>query len=555
MFHSFKVHVLSKPFAAGDSRSFEKTARIEMFDSYGKPLDIREYGYVELEDVYKDISLGNELNFNNCYLKGFSISDFRHANNLASDAYVELKGISAISSFFDADHDIDFSHTNIKGDTLDFVNSFFSCSSLNFLHCKFDKGDKDFSNAFFNCKDINFQYADLNEGYISFKDAIFRSENISFVNCNFSKGKVTYMGADFGHANIAFQFAKFGEGDISFEKVNMQGKRMDFSKVEFGDGRVDFRMSEFGDADISFDECEIGEGKLRFRKTKFGKGRISFEMAMMSKCDLSFDRTEFGTGELTFYRSKCRSITFNSSHLNNYVDLRFTHCEKIDLTSTIVRDIVDLTNEKGSVRIDEINFSEMRNLGKLFLDWFGNDVKNLIYSQQDTSIKQKSEQFRMLKEEFRNLGQYTDEDMAYLEFKRLELKDRRNRAVRNNKLNALWIYPVYWGEYLIFDQIGHYATNPLRVLFSMIIAYWSITFLYVILILTTSADIVSSVGDPDHLSLVVKSIYHSAITFLTIGYGDYYPSGTIRWLSSLEGFVGLFLISYFTVAFARKVLR
>ena len=68
-------------------------------------------------------------------------------------------------------------------------------------------------------------------------------------------------------------------------------------------------------------------------------------------------------------------------------------------------------------------------------------------------------------------------------------------------------------------------------------------------------DIVSSIGDPDKLSMVARAFYHSAITFLTIGYGDYYPSGIIRWLSSVEGFSGLFLMSYFTVAFVRKILR
>jgi hypothetical protein len=117
------------------------------------------------------------------------------------------------------------------------------------------------------------------------------------------------------------------------------------------------------------------------------------------------------------------------------------------------------------------------------------------------------------------------------------------------------MYPVYWGETLVFDQIGHYATNPLRVLVSMAISFVFITLLYVFLIAVGLGDIVSSVGDPDHLPLVTKSIYHSAITFLTIGYGDYYPSGVIRWLSGIEGFVGLFLMSYFTVAFVRKVLR
>ena len=70
-----------------------------------------------------------------------------------------------------------------------------------------------------------------------------------------------------------------------------------------------------------------------------------------------------------------------------------------------------------------------------------------------------------------------------------------------------------------------------------------------------NTKIVSSLGDPDKLGPISVAFYHSAITFFTIGYGDYYPSGFFRWLSSIEGFVGLFLMSYFTVAFVRKILR
>jgi hypothetical protein len=50
-------------------------------------------------------------------------------------------------------------------------------------------------------------------------------------------------------------------------------------------------------------------------------------------------------------------------------------------------------------------------------------------------------------------------------------------------------------------------------------------------------------------------MYYSAITFFTIGYGDYFGGGIIKLLAVLEGFSGVFLMSYFTVAFVRKILR
>jgi len=106
---------------------------------------------------------------------------------------------------------------------------------------------------------------------------------------------------------------------------------------------------------------------------------------------------------------------------------------------------------------------------------------------------------------------------------------------------------------LIFDAAGQYATNPVRVLFSMMVSYVFFSLVYLLLMLFTNSDIVAAVDD--HLSVVAKAFYHSAVTFLTIGYGDHYPSGSIRWMSGVEGFVGLFLMSYFTVAFVRKILR
>ena len=53
----------------------------------------------------------------------------------------------------------------------------------------------------------------------------------------------------------------------------------------------------------------------------------------------------------------------------------------------------------------------------------------------------------------------------------------------------------------------------------------------------------------------LNSLYYSAITFFTVGYGDYFAVGWLKGVAALEGFCGVFLMSYFTVAFVRKILR
>jgi hypothetical protein len=195
----------------------------------------------------------------------------------------------------------------------------------------------------------------------------------------------------------------------------------------------------------------------------------------------------------------------------------------------------------------------MRLLGRFYIDWFHNDVKHLISSQLDHSYRVRAEQFRILKENFKNLGLYNSEDRAYVEFKRCESKANLMENVKAKPLKAIYEYPLYWFKLLLFDRAGLYATSPFRVLITMIASFVIFSLVYYFMLLWSDADIIASVDD--QLSMMARSFYHSAITFLTIGYGDHYPYGAVRWVSSLEGFFGLFLMSYFTVAFVRKVLR
>jgi hypothetical protein len=59
----------------------------------------------------------------------------------------------------------------------------------------------------------------------------------------------------------------------------------------------------------------------------------------------------------------------------------------------------------------------------------------------------------------------------------------------------------------------------------------------------------------DFVEKLSGNLYFSAITFFTVGYGDCSPVGLFKLLSPIEGFIGVFLMSYFTVAFVRKILR
>ena len=99
MFHSYTVEILKKAFVISDEIKYTQTVRLHMLDSHGNIIDIKDYAYVEAAEIYNDIAAGKEIDLNNCYVKNFSLSEYRSENGLATDAHVEINGITAISSF------------------------------------------------------------------------------------------------------------------------------------------------------------------------------------------------------------------------------------------------------------------------------------------------------------------------------------------------------------------------------------------------------------------------------------------------------------------------
>ncbi len=197
---------------------------------------------------------------------------------------------------------------------------------------------------------------------------------------------------------------------ISFERNEFGDGRVDFRTVEFGADRVNFNRAQFGEGDVNFDESTMDAGKFSFKRAKFGFGDISFEQLVFENVDVSFERTIFGGGQVSFYNSWFNSLSLKFCHLNGYVDLRVRKSHSIDLSSTVVRDIIDINPHEFRSSIETISLAGMRLMGRIYIDWTTSGVKQLIYAQRGSSFRVKAEQFRILKENFQNLGHYSDED-------------------------------------------------------------------------------------------------------------------------------------------------
>ncbi len=503
-----------------------------------------------------------------------------HSGNLSFKNAIFTQGIKDFADMHLGRGFLNLQNVEFTGGEVNFTGANFNSGRTSFKITRFGNGKVDFSRVKFGKDETSFEQTEFGNGDVSFRSAEFKNGKVNFTSAKFGTGEKSFVGTNFGNGSIVFKNTEFGNGKTSFRTADFGEGTIDFHFASFGKCDLVFDNATFKDGDIDFKASNFGEGKVSFRRTKFGNGDLifegvtfkgnflisdselgngefNFEETDFREADITIHNVDFGIGKVSFFKSKLRKLSLNNSQLNNYFDLRVMECQYLDLSNTVVKDILDINPVEFLSNISELNISGMRLLGRLYLDWHESSVKELIYNQK-TPTRSKKEQFRILKENYSVTGQYSYEDEAYVEFKRTEalalLEDHNHK---NPKLK-LWHYLQYSFKWLVFDKMGKFATDPMRVLTTMVITYFLFSFAYILLGKFGHAHIISSLfpeTDPRILSNVDRSFYHSIVTFLTIGYGDYYPNGVIRWLSGIEGFVGLFEMSYFTVAFVRKILR
>jgi hypothetical protein len=438
---------------------------------------------------------------------------------------------------------------------VNFSSTFFRNGNIEFNGVTFGEGDFLFKNAIVKDGIKDFQDIQFGNGEVSFANTEFNSGELLFINTRFNSGKFNFKVTRITGGKVDFHYSVFGDCDIMFERTEFGNSRVDFRTVDFGSGRINFNRSLFGNGEVNFEGASSKAGKIQFKKAEMGNGPKNFNLIEMEDTEISFEKTDFGNGDVTFYESRFNSISLKSCHLNHYVDLRLEKAKLLDISDTIVRDIVDLEPYDFPVDINVLDLSGMRLVGKLYIDWEHNNCREVITRQEGTTLRQKAEQFRILKENFSSTGKYGDEDEAYVMFKRFESKSWLTEQEEKGGIRRIAGYVPHGFKWLVFDKIGLYATSPGRVLLSVFVFWVFFGFTYFLIDLSGFGKTVSAVNNPDNLSAFLQSFYHSAITFFTIGYGDVYPIGISRIISGIEGFMGVFMMSYFTVAFVRKVLR
>jgi len=591
----------------------------------------------------------------------FKNAIFNEGKKEFEKAVFEKGNISFLSVDFGAG-DVSFSDCEFEEGDLLFKASIFGKGKRDFNRCKFGKGDIAFDRAQFADGDIifrfasfepggflNFTRAKFGKGKKHFTDMVFVDTKISMANVEFGDGDVDFSQTLFGNNDLEFRMSNFGAGNKLFKNAKFGDGKCDFEGVDFGSGKLNFYKTEFGNGEVSFEGTKLTEGKVMFKQNLMGAGSIDFiDIDMYHEdIEMTFDNVNFGSKKISFSQAKITKLVINTCYINSYCDLRVAKCDAIDLSDSIIRDILDLTPKDFKMNINTLDLSGVRLLGRMYINWNENNVKDFVHKQK-TTFRNKAEQFRILKQNYNVIGRYNDEDEAYIEFKRcealanlydsieaakkaesgslrkysllgaigkmqtsepirkkifeivkqtdfkhvapentmdifnradvesVELKKEIIEAVNVTKLlesketpgfiqklsvqtksffSKLSQRVSYFFQLVIFDKVGLYATDPIRVLASMIVFYLGFSLTYYSLASLGWGSIYDGPPDAANIHLFFKSAYLSAITFFTIGFGDFYPMGALRILACLEGFAGVFMMSYFTVAFVRKILR
>lgn len=549
---SYTVHPLDPEQQLDEIRGNGQVS-ISFYDNLGREREQRVYKQVHPREVYDAIERGDPIDLDGVYIYGLDLNLLRQEKGLEAEEEVQIPPFTAKGAFFDHRYCTDLSVARFTGEKLDLAGASFAQGSVSFYKARLPEGGMDLCGAWFGEGDLDLKFAVFQKGGLNLEETSFGKGRISFVNAEFGEGAVNFRNAKLGDGDLDFHFARFSSGHICFDGIVLGEGKLDMRKADFGDGRFDMRRAYVGEGDVLFDESEFRKGKVNFRSTTFGRGELSFRMAALGEGDVIFDKAEFGEGNISFRKASMERISFRDCHIDHYMDLRVAKAESIDLSDTVVRGLIDMI-PPFPMEIGTLYLIRVRNLGQLFIDWDANDVERMIEDQSGSSAREKADQYRVLKEDFTNIGQYESEDRAYVRFKRHERKAWLKECLEEKPSNAIWAYPSAAFQWLVFDKMGKYATDPLRVLISMLVVYTLFSLSYMLLPHFVEGDITSTV-EGQELGHLARGFYHSAITFLTIGYGDYHPIGQFRWISALEGFLGIFLTAYFTVAFVRKILR
>jgi len=364
------------------------------------------------------------------------------------------------------------------------------------------------------------------------------------------KGDTNFAGTTF----IGFTF---------FSKASFN-KFANFNETTF-ESRVTFARITFNGLAL-FNETSFNEN-ADFNEATF-EDDVIFRLKYLVKI-LDFSKIKSFSGKKLLIRlsNAIGKIYFERAFLENiYLDIELVKGTLINFTGALLR----------NTKIEK------------------DKIENHILQEKKNEFSKAQEIYLLLKNNFHSIGQYEDESWAYKKqkdmerlsysfnsfIKNIENKEKisKSKLTKGKKSKIIsffnWLKTKYFKKWLcsgFLNIIYGYGERPQNVIFSaiFIIILFSVFFSFLGInspeiieikipivqeLINSNSEIISKGNLINKTTnYYIDCLYFSAITFTTLGYGDFRPlEGWGRILAGSEAFIGAFMMALFVYTFARR---
>lgn len=448
-----------------------KSVAIYSINELNEKKQIAQLACVDYELLKQKYYAGEFINLNYTYIDDFSWYGTNKLYEVDQSSFKEIKGISACCSFWNAEK---------------LADKLVSLMQLNIM-----------------------------SGDVCFKYAIFYKISFDLTNINILNG------------NLYFDYVKFWSVDLSLMGISCNRNTYDKATIsidytEFNNSSVEmFLLKDI--ASVRFLLSKMNSTKVDINNTMGTLGCIDLMRSKVDKFNMSFCKI----GGIDARECEANSLNFKGCQLNGLCEIEIKTKSEVIFNACLLNSILKLDIQQSPIRI---SFENTINNGRIYFKKFYKIISAVLNSVQ---ITRDTNQLLMLKENFRNLGEYENEDLCYSKYRKME-----NKLHTKNVITKICNYITSW--------ISDYGTKPLRVFIFIITLIGGFSLLYYVCPFILFKNATS----------FIDYIYVSGITFFTVGYGDILPLNSITKIAVLiEAFLGVATMSYFLVVLSRKIIR
>ena len=442
--------------------------------------------------------------------KSVAVYQENEAGNVAQIAQLQLPDYKKLSKYYSDGKKINLNYTYINDFTLLGDQNPYEVEGQPYQERKYFTAQ---------CSIFN---NEGNEKWLHIMQSIIQKEDMDFSHTGFFDVKLDFSYLTIEQGNLLFDYAQFFNTEISFGVIKCGGNELFSPEISFHSVRGN---------NVKIDSMVMTQ-----------KLSVDFLCAKLENSEVSLDPLPSLFNEICFVRAEMDKVKVTNAEIDmldiriaKIKSLEFERCKFLGVSEIAgeiqelqIRDCLNYNVFKISLnKTEKLTFSGTVNNGKFCIGEYKKLIDKIAPAASDDI-----EQLLMLQENFRQTGEYENEDISHFYYQKMKTKQEHNIFTKV-------------GRYIL-NVISGYGTKPFRMMITILIM---ILFFGVLYYTVPCFSYYGASTLPEH-------IYTSGITFFTVGYGDLYPLNlATKVVSLVEAFLGVTATSYFLVVLSRKVIR